>query len=210
MKFLAPFCILFLVFSTSIAQNKHPYVTLKEKVKGKRLELFALNTNDISYDVFLKVDTEDYRRSSARPVLKTIPPNSEVRLITMVKLANRAGKYNTTFVINEIGYEIAIQKDKTDFNIKLNAALKDKNITIFTKDSCKLCADTRQLLKRNRINYTELGIDKDSVNLMELVREFKKTSLKTKAIAPILKIEDSLYTSIKSEMDLINALKNHF
>ena len=210
MKFIFTFLLSFFYLGSALAQNNHEFVALKEKTKGKRLELFAVNTNSLSYDVFLRVETEDYRRSSSRPVIKTIPPNSEVRLITMVKLAGKEGKYNTTFVVNEIGYELSIRKDKSDFNAKLNDALKSKQITIFTKDSCTLCDDTRQLLKRNRIIFTEYSIEKDSINLIQLIKEFKKVNLTEKAIAPILKIEDSLYTSIRSEFDLINALKNHF
>jgi len=160
--------------------------------------------------VFLRVETEDYRRSSSRPVLKTIPPNSEVRMITMVKLADKEGKYQTTMVVNEIGYELSIRKDKTNFNAKLNNALKDKHITIYTKEHCDLCKDAVSLLKRNRITYDEYSIDRDSINLMKLVKEFKRDGLQEKAIAPIIKIEDSLYTNIRGEIDLINALKNHF
>lgn len=210
MKFTITLLLFLLTITHIISQNNHPHVSLKEKKKGKRVELFAVNTNTISYDVFLRVETEDYRRSSARPVIKTIPPNSEVRLITMVKLNDKDGKYNYTFVVNEVSYELSIQKDKTSFNKKLNDALKEKSITIYTKDACTLCNDTKQLLNRNRINFTEYHIDNDSINIMKLVKEFKKVELTEKAIAPILKIEDSLYTSIRTEKDLLDALKNHF
>lgn len=191
------------------SQNAHPYVSLAEKVKGKRLELFAVNSNSISYDVFLRVETEDYRRSSARPIIKTIPPNSEVRLITMVKLNGKEGTYSTTFVVNEISKELSIRKDHEDFEIKFDDALHQKHLIIYTKDACDLCADARQLLRQNKIEYTEYSIDKDSINLMKLIKEFKVNNQKEKALAPIIKIEDSLYTNLRTKQDLINALKNH-
>jgi len=211
MKALLSILTFFLIFSNAIAQgNKHPYVTIKEKVKGKRYELFAVNTNDISYDVFLKVDTQDFRRSSARPIIKTIPPNSEIRLITMIKLNDKEGNYNTTFVVNEIAQELSIRKDHENFEVKFDNALRDHEIILYTQEACDICFETKQLLDSNKINYSEISIEKDSINLLKLVKEFKKINLKEKATVPILKIEDSLYTNIKNKEDLIKALKNHF
>ena len=92
MKYIST-CILFLTITFyGLSQNNHEFVSIKEKVTGKRVELYAINTNNISYDVFLMVETKDYRRSSSRPVLKTVPANSEVRMITMVKLNEKEGK----------------------------------------------------------------------------------------------------------------------
>lgn len=203
--------ILFLLFFTNIrAQSNHPYVSIKEKIKGKRLELFAINTNTISYDIFLRVETEDYRRSSARPVLKTIAPNSETRLITMVKLDGKDGKYIYTMVVNEVGYALSVKKEKTDLDLRLDRALKKVNVTIYTKNQCRLCDETKLLLRNNNIKYSEVSIDKDSTNLIKLIKEFKKVDQSEKAFTPILKIQDSLYTSLKNKQDVINALKHHF
>jgi len=210
MKHFFTFLLSFLILGNIVAQNKHPFVKLNEKKKGKRLELFAVNTGSISYDIFLRIETQDYRRSSLRPILKTIPPNSKVRLITMVKLNGKEGKYNTTFVVNEIAQELSIRKDYEDFDIKFDNALRTKKITIYTKNACDLCFTTRQLLDKNRIGYEELSIEKDSINLMKLVTEFKKAKMQRKALAPVLKIEDSLYTSLKTKQDVIDAFKNHF
>ncbi len=209
MKLLFSFFLSFFIYGSAIAQNKHEFVILKEKTKGKRLELFAVNTNNISYDVFLRIETEDFRRSSTRPVLKTIPPNSEVRLITMVKLNGKEGIYNSTFIVNEITKELSIRKDHENFEVKLDNALRNKKITIYTKDACDLCIETRQLLNSSNIPFTELSIEKDSTNLIGIAKEFKKYKLIGKALTPVIKIEDSLYTSLKNKQDVIEALKNH-
>ena len=203
------FIVLFLT-GISMAQNKHEFVELKENTKGKRLELFAVNTNSISYDVFLRIETEDYRRSSLRPVLKTIPPNSEVRLITMVKLNGKEGHYNSTFIVNEVAKKVAIRKDHENFDIKFDNALSRKKIVIYTKDACSLCYETTELLDKNKISYTELSVDNDSLNLMRVAKDFKKMKQMDKALTPIIKIEDSLYASLKNKQDVIRALKNHF
>lgn len=210
MKLIFTFLLSFFVLGSTLAQMQHPHVTLKEKITGKRLELFAVNTNSISYDIFLRVETEDFRRSSTRPVLKTIPPNSEVRLITMVKLNDKEGNYNSTFIVNEVAKALTIKKDHDDFEIKLDDAIRNKEITVFTKEACDLCSEAKELMVKNKIRFTELSIDKDSLNLITIARELKKHQVTTKALAPIIKIEDSLYTSLKTKQDIIKALKNHF
>lgn len=210
MKYLFT-CFLFLLITVdSTSQNEHEFVSIKEKITGKRIELFAVNTNNISYDVFLMVETEDYRRSSSRPILKTVPANSEVRMITMVKLNNKEGKYNYTLVVNEISYDLSIKKDDNNFEVKIDDALNTKKVTLFTKGICNLCDETKSLLSSNRIKYEEFNVDTDSTQLIKLIKEYKHNNVDTRTYAPILKIEDSLYTTIKTKNELIDALKNHF
>lgn len=210
MKFCFSITFFLFFFGTVLSQNPHPYVTLEERIQGKRLELFAVNSDSKNYDVFLKVETEDFRRSSARPLIKVVPANSEVRLITLVKLKGKQGNYSTIFVVDEISKDLSIRKDREDFRIKLDNALNQKNIVIYTKNACDLCLDTKEIFMKNNINYTEYRTDKDSTNLMRLIKEFQINNQKEQAIAPIIKIEDSLYTNLRTKEDLINILKNHF
>ena len=205
------FNIIFFLFisATVFSQVSHPYVTLKEKVTGKRLELFAVNTDSISYDVFLRVETEDFRRSSSRPLIKIIPPNSEVRLITIVKLKGKEGKYSTTFVVDEISNELSIQKNREDFQINFDNALHQKNIIVYTEEVCNLCTVSKELFRGNNIRYTEYSIDKDANHLIKLIEELKAKNQKEKALYPIIKIEDSLYTNLRTKQDVINIFKNH-
>ena len=210
MKYIST-CFLFLLITfNSLSQNKHEFVSIKEKISGKRIELIAVNTNTISYDVFLLVETEDYRRSSSRPVLKTVPANSEVRMITMVKLNEKEGKYNYTLVVNEIAYDLSIKKNHDDFEVKIDDAIKNKKVTLFTKNSCDLCDETKILLNTNRIRYEEFNVDRDSTQLMKLIKEYKHNKVAAKTYAPIIKIEDSLYTTIKTKEELVYILQNHF
>lgn len=210
MKFIF-LCVCALLFSiNTTAQNEHNFVSIQEKVTGKRVELFAVNTNNIDYDIFLKVDATGYRRSSARPIIKTIPANSKVRMITLVKLANVDSNYKYTLVVNEISFDIAMQKDDTGFNFKIDASLKSKKVTLFTKNNCLLCNQTKDLLVNNKINYTEFNIDQDSTYLVHLLKEFKNNKVKSKTHAPILKIDDSLYTNINTQNQLIKTLQKHY
>lgn len=210
MKYILACFTLCLFTFKCISQNTHEYVSIVEKKVGKRTDLYAVNTGNNSYDVFLMVDTEDFRRSSSRPVLKTIPPNSEVKMITLIKLKGKKGKYTYTLVVNEIGYELNVRKDHEDFQLKIDNALKNKKVTLYTKDSCNLCITTKRLLENNYIKYDEFNIDKDSTHLIRLIKDYKRKNIDTRTYSPVIKIEDSLYTKVKSKNDLIKALKNHF
>ena len=197
-----------LLFTTSlIAQNQHKFVSLKEKKTGKRLELIAVNKDSISYDVFLRVTTDDYRRTSLRPVLKTLPPNSETKLLTMVLLDGKAGIYNSTFIVNEVSYDFSLRKDKQDINIKIDESLKNKTITMFTKDHCILCNDLKTILNSNGLKYQEYNISNDTLNLIRLANELKTNRIKETSHLPVFKINDSLYTKIESKSNLLEAVR---
>ena len=204
-------CAFALVFSIqTTAQNEHEFVSIQEKVTGKRVELFAVNTNDIAYDIFLKVDATGYRRSSARPIIKNIPAHSKVRMITLVKLVNTESNYKYTMVVNEVRFDLAMQKNDTGLDFKMDASLKSKTVDLFTKDNCLLCNQTKDVLANNKINYKEFNIDQDSTYLVSLLKDFKANNIKSKIQAPVLKIEDSLYTNIRSQKQLIETLQEHY
>ena len=212
MKIFTLFFTLLLFNSYSFSQKDHPFVKLEEKVTGKRVELFAVNTNDISYDIFLKVETEDFRRSSTRPILKTIPPDSKIKLITMVKLANKEGVYNTTFLINEVDYLLKVNKDFRDLNISLDEAINaKKKVTLYTKDDCAICPNAKIILKNNQIPYDELNIENDTLNTIKLLKDLKSEEhVENNIVVPILKIEDKVYRNIETLQDFIEALKDAY
>ena len=193
------------------AQNDHKYVKLIEEIKGKRYELYIENTDSISYDIFLKVDTEDFRRSSERPILKTIPPKSKQRVLTMVILNGKEGKYTYTLIINEVAYALQFDKDFELLDTKLDEELKSKTVEIYTQNDCSICPDTKRILTKNKIGYKEYNIDQDTTHYNRLIKEFK--ALKPNSAVnhiPILKVDDKVYNQIESLEDFIEALRDGF
>ena len=193
------------------AQNDHKYVKLTEKIKGKRYELYIENTDSISYDIFLKVDTEDFRRSSERPILKTIPPKSKQRVLTMVILNGKEGKYTYTLIINEVAYALQFDKDFELLDTKLDEELKSKTVEIYTQNDCSICPDAKRILTKNKIGYKEYNIDQDTTHYNKLIKEFK--ALKPNSAVnhiPILKVDNKVYNQIESLEDFIEALRDGF
>ncbi|WP_372756792.1 glutaredoxin domain-containing protein [Mariniflexile sp.] len=201
------FCFLTNLLLTA---QTHEFVKLTEEKNGKRLDLYAVNTGAISYDVFLHITTEDFRRSSLRPVIKTVPPKSKTKLITLIELANTKGVYQSTFIINEVSYDIALEKDKQNFDLKFNSELNKKQLIIFTETNCNLCDDVKLLLNKNNLKFKEYDINKDQLSSSLLTKTLNQNKINSKTTMPVIQIEDSIYTNLKDSQQLIEIIQNHF
>jgi len=193
-------------FSQDVNTEK---VTLIEKQHGKRLELYAKNTDTISYVVFLRVTTEDFRRSSKRPVLKPIAPNSETHLLTLIKLAGTAGEYDHQFIVNEVSTNLKFRKDEEDMQINFDQALKTPHITIFESDNCNVCETTKALLNKNKIAFEVKRIQNHKQALIEALKKASKSLENIEKQTLIIQIESEVYVDIENKKQLLETLKNH-
>lgn len=206
--------LLIFIFLTNtlvcISQNAgNKKVTLIEKENGKRLELYAKNTDSIGYVVFLRVTTTDYRRTSKRPVLKPIAPNSEVHLLTLIKLVGSGGEYTPHFIVNEMSANIAYRKDDEGIQVNFDNALKTANIIIYESDTCNFCEDTKTLFNKNKIAFkTKPILD----NVLQLTKKLKKQNLPTENLnneSFMLQIESDIYRGITNKKELLDVLKKY-
>lgn len=208
LKFLV--FLLFFFSINSFAQNlSGDKVTLIEKQNGKRLELYAKNIDTISYVVFLRVTTEDYRRSSNRPVLKPIEPNSETHLLTLIKLAESAGEYEHQFIVNEMSVNLQFRKDDEDLQINFDDALKTANITIYTSENCDFCEETKTLFNKNVVAFNEKHLEKDKATLIKTLKASGKSIENLDEEIFIIEIESDIYKGITNKKQLLEVLKKH-
>lgn len=205
--------LVFLLFCSSLislSQNANTEkVTLIEKENGKRLELYAKNTDTINYVVFLRVTTKDYRRTSKRPVLKPVEPNSETHLLTLIKLAGTTGEYEHQFIVNEVSENIKYRKDYEGIQINFDEALKTANITIYESDNCEFCEDTKKLFNQYHITFKEKHIVKDKTMLLKQLKQSGKSIDNLDKELLILQIESNIYAGIQNKKQLLDALKKH-
>jgi len=73
-------------------------------------------------------------------------------------------------VVNEVSYDLIVVKDHKNFELKIDNEIKKKKVTLFTKDMCDLCKETKGLLSTNLIKYNEYNIDRDSTYLIKLIK----------------------------------------
>tara|TARA_B100000809_G_C15069972_1_gene505619 strand:+ start:892 stop:1494 length:603 start_codon:yes stop_codon:yes gene_type:complete len=189
--------------------SSNPYVKLVEKQTGKRLQLFAENTDSIPYMVFLRVTTADYRRTSKRPILKEIPGHSRLLLKTLIVLNGKEGHYDATFIVNEVTNNIAIRKSKA-LDIKISDAQLQKTVLIFTNSNCDLCDEIIEILAENAFNYEDYNLETNTEASEVLTIELKDSASIEEIMFPVLKIEDTVYMTIKTRQEFIDILKLHF
>lgn len=199
-----------LITISCFSQNEHEFVKLSEEKKGKRLKLYATNTDSIAYDVFLRVVTEDFRRSSNRPTIMNVPAKSKVELITLIQLVGTEGKYTTTFIVNEVAPTIEVDKSETWLDVRLDDALKDQKATIFVSNDCSICKEAKRILGENNIAFTEYNIDDNAAEYLEAVETFQTDKKPIKTTLPLLKIKDQFYKNINSIEDFNGILRKAF
>ncbi|GAL81649.1 hypothetical protein JCM19274_494 [Algibacter lectus] len=209
-KIAYSFIVLLFISCLSFAQQtKNENVELVKKQNGKRLEFFAKNNDSVSYSVFLRIETEDYRRSSNRPVLQVIPANSETHLITLIKLSDKPGDYKEQFIVNKISQSLNFRKDFDDIQINIDEALKTEDITIFESENCELCNEAKSLFNAYQIAFKTKNITEDQQKLEKLLKKAGQADYNIKNAVFLLKIKESIYTNITTKTALIDTINNY-
>ncbi|MWW26736.1 glutaredoxin domain-containing protein [Algibacter lectus] len=209
-KIAYSFIVLLFISCLSFAQQtKNENVELVKKQNGKRLEFFAKNNDSVSYSVFLRIETEDYRRSSNRPVLQVISANSETHLITLIKLSDKPGDYKEQFIVNKISQSLNFRKDFDDIQINIDEALKTEDITIFESENCELCNEAKSLFNAYQIAFKTKNITEDQQKLEKLLKKAGQADYNIKNAVFILKIKESIYTNITTKTALIDTINNY-
>lgn len=209
-KHILSFLILLYNSFCSFSQNNNKRnVTLIEKQNGKRLELFAKNQDSISYAVFLRVTTNNYRRTSNRPVLTHIKPNSETHLLTLIKLANKPATYESQFIITDVSQKISFRKDFEDFQVNFDQSLKTKKITIYESEHCAFCEETKLLFKDHKIAFTTKQIVKDQKELLKALAASGKSTEHINNETLIIQVKEDIYLGITNKKELVNVLKQY-
>lgn len=167
--------MMLLCFAFAKAQSPQPLVELIEEKLEKRWNLYAQNHTDQEQEAFLIVKGEGFRRSADRPVIKKIPPNAKVLMITLIPLKGTTPDYKTIFT-----YETnlqSIQKRKgADEEAYVNIRpIKDDELTIFLEEDCEKCELLVSYLNKQHIKYRRLDVRKNGK-----VRDFLWKSVKDK------------------------------
>lgn len=149
-------------FSNAFAQQNG--VTIIEKKLPKRHLLYAKNESDSPRSVFLKVDAKGYRRRADRPLIKIIPPKSEVLMLTLIPLRDTVSSYTYMSVVNTEQKDLGIIREKAPVESRIvNEFIETRNL-IFTKSDCKKCDYLIEILQKQHKKFREIKIkDKDWV-----------------------------------------------
>ncbi|WP_203459650.1 glutaredoxin domain-containing protein [Lacinutrix sp. WUR7] len=207
MKKTTFYFLLFFLSTLSFAQNNHAHISIEKKEKGKQVNVYAVNSSNTDYEVFIKINAVGFRKSAENMVTKTVPAKSEVKMASLIRISEDS---NVTFgvIVNEIGHDKEKRINPITFTFDENK--KNKPITVFVKDYCDLCDNTIKLFSDNNIVYTIYNIDEDKEYYQKIQQELLNRKNDKTSLVPIIEIEDSIYNRLESRDKLIKALNNHF
>ncbi|MBL4663794.1 MAG: hypothetical protein JKY22_09645 [Flavobacteriaceae bacterium] len=158
--------ILISLFSSQLyAQEEKVLIT--ENRKGKRVVLQAENITSDTLQVFLMVSSKGYRRSADKPILKNIPPNSKVHLMTLIELTNVESNYTYELIINDKN-----KPKKVNYSnkiIDIEKVFKGK-LVIFTTSNCEKCKELLSELSLNRTRYKSYDIAKEPLRYKQFMK----------------------------------------
>ncbi len=143
------------------AQTPQPLVELIEDKQAKRWNLYAQNNTDEEQEAFLMVKGEGFRRSADRPVIKKIPPNAKVLMITLIPLAGTSPTYETIFTYETNLQTIEERKGENREEHVNIRPLQHDELTIFLEDDCEKCDYLIAQLNRKHIKYRKLDVKKN-------------------------------------------------
>ncbi len=176
--------IVFSMLFSLVLSAQTEKVVISEKKKGKRVVLMAENQTSDTLNVFLMVTSEGYRRSADKPVLKDIPPNSTIPMITLIELSNVPSSYTYELIVNDSESQLEFAYDKEIVDIE--NAIKGK-LVIFAMKGCEKCAALANELTKKRVTYRMFNIQTDPI----LYRQFMKfiepeLTAETRIIFPVI------------------------
>lgn len=157
-------------------QSTPPLVELIEDKQAKKWLLYAQNNTDEEQEAFLLVQGEGFRRSADRPVIKKIPPNGKVLMITLIPLKGVTPTYTKIFTYETNLQTISKRKGENGEEYVNIRPLKDDELTIFLEEDCEKCTLLTDFLNKNHLKYRVLN-----VTTHHKVKEFMFEHLKTTA-----------------------------
>lgn len=141
------------------AQTEIKAVELIEVKQPKRWMLYAQNNTDIEHEAFLIVQGEGFRRSADRPVIKKIPPNSKVLMITLIPIKGATPTYTKIFTFEEQLQTITKRKGANRPEYVNIRPLRPDELTVFVAADCPKCDILMDHLSSNHIKHRVLTLE---------------------------------------------------
>ncbi|MCW9037672.1 hypothetical protein [Altibacter sp.] len=197
--------LLFFLTSGLIAQAQGLKVLITEKKSGKRVVLMAQNRTADTLNVFLMVNAEGYRRSASKPVIKNIPPNSSVPMITLIELKAEPRHYTYDLIVNSLedAKDLVFERQENDIERIVSGKL-----VIFTAEACEACETLIDRLTENRITHRAFDIHEEEVIYRQFLSYIERQlTEETKIRLPVIWNKDEVifgYDNLESIVTILS------
>lgn len=204
---VSTFLAYFLGISSINAQEK--VIEIVEVKSKKKITFYAINHTETAKEVFFKIDGTGFRKSSYRPVIKNIPAQKKVLLITLIPLKNTTPEYTYFSSFDDKLQDVNVDVVKVQNWKTLNKLIDKGETIIFTKAACAKCEKLLGMLKANRIRHKAFNIS-DSKRYEEFfwntISKMKRRDVMISSI-PIAIVKGKLHEGLNL-ISFIEMLKN--
>jgi glutaredoxin len=181
-------------------------VLITEMKTGKRVVLMAENKTQDTLNVLLMVDSEGYRRSATKPVVKNIPPQTKVPMITLIELSNVPSEYTYDLIINQKEKKISLETDKQAKDIE---KILNGKLVLFTMKNCEKCQQLSSALDENRISHRDFDISDNQVIYRQFMAFISdQLTVETRIRFPIIWNKDKVIFSYQDLEEIVLQLQN--
>ena len=196
---------LFLLFSVQ-GFSQGLKVLISEKKSGKRVVLFAENKTNDTLNVFLMVNSEGFRKSANKPVIKNIPPATKVSMLTMIEMSDVPSTYTYDLIVNEDLTKTSISTENQAKDIEKQLYGK---LVLFTNANCTDCTQLITELNSKRIPHRVFDINKDQVIYRQFMAHIERSlTVETKIRFPIIWNKEEVIFGYDNVDDVLKRLKH--
>lgn len=220
-KLLLWFCLYCIGYVN--AQEKPVYISKTQE--GNNIILKAHNDLDQAVRITLNIKSKGMNLSAGPKIIKAMPANSVVRLVTMAPVpgmqASYSYKLSSEILDPEEAVEIVRQFTEQRVIVKNSSRHREKQalenvdnnlptdqVIVFIKEDCERCIELLDELKRNNINFTryETGNEDETEQLMwdALLAYGVKEG---KVLMPVVFYKEEVYYDIDEVATIIPNLK---
>lgn len=195
-KYILLALTLYLNVTNTFAQEKP--ITIEEERVANRLMLYAVNENLVDLDVKITVSGTNFRQSKAVPRFIRVPSTSRVHVANLMLKRGVQPSYTYELEVNDSLSRRALKKPFK----KIRIAPK-KNITIYITEGCTSCDTIVNPLERSPYKYTAHNLAEKPEIKSQLAKAMPSLDTITR---PVISLNGSLYTEIKTFEELIEKL----
>ena len=197
-KYLLFTVIVILCLSKGISQEKP--ITIEEERVANRLMLYAINENLVDLDLKIVVSGTNFRQSKSVPRFIRLPSTSRVHVANLMLTRGVQPSYTYELEVKDSLSRRALKKPFTKIRVS-----PKKNITVYITENCTSCDTIVNPLERSPYKYT-------AHNLAEKPEIKKQLSMALPSLdtitRPIISLNGSLFTELKSFEELLEKLNN--
>lgn len=197
------FTIVLLCAMTFVTAQNKP-ILIEEDIQRNRLQLYAINQNEVAYDILLTVEGSGIRQSKGTPRWVHVPAASKVQVKSLI--IERGETPNCTYNVqaNDSLSKRALKKPAVAIKIPLSQAL-----TVYLPDGCSSCDSIISGLETSIYQYEKRKWEEETKLKEYLTKVYANTKTPLTGLTnPVIQLGGTYFTDIETYEQLLEKIKS--